>query len=378
MSQKGKKQKDEQKIRIAELEKSRDQADKVREEKKQIKIDAEVLENDALDVYRKAEEDNRKQKQEEEALKNREEAEETFTKYDSNKDGKVDIIELQTRIAFDKNRNGIVEIEEARYFLDDNDALDLESFITLAWPKIKPFLMLDSGLFKPPQRGDQPAEGEDEEEHEIDENNQDPAEEAELLNEETENEHHDDEEDLEEETHDEHEAEQPAPPQIEYDEETQRLIEQANEARNQYDVADREFRELDTELNNIRKMLEKDFGPDEEFAPLNGECFNFEDREYIYKLCMFDKATQQPRNGGSETRLGTWDGWKGGEYRQMLYANGAGCWNGPARSALIDIECGLDTRILSVTEPNRCEYNYKMQTPAACATGSASEVHDEL
>lgn len=378
MSQKGKKQKEEQKLRLADLEKSRDQADKIREEKRQIKSDAEILENDALDVYRKAEDENRKQKQEEEALKSREEAEETFAKYDSNKDGKVDIVELQTRIVFDKNRNGLVEIEEARYFLDDNDELELESFVSLAWPKIKPFLMLDSGLFKPPRRGDQPSDDEDEEEPEVDENRHDPAEEAELLNEETENEHHDEEEDVEEEAHEENEPEQQAPPPVQYDDETQRLIEQANEARNQYDVADREFRELDTELNNIRKMLDKDFGPEEEFAPLNGECFNYEDREYIYKLCMFDKATQQPRNGGSETRLGTWDGWKGSNYNQQLYANGAGCWNGPARSAIVDIECGLDTRVLSVSEPNRCEYNYKIQTPAACLSSSASEVHDEL
>ena len=382
MSQKGRKQKEEQRLRMADLEKSREQADKLREEKRQFKIDAEVLENDALDVYRKAEDESRKQREEEDALRNREEAEETFTKYDSNKDGKVDIIELQTRIAFDKNRNGIVEIEEARYFLDDNDALELESFITLAWPKIKPFLMLDSGLFKPP-RGDQPVEGEEheDEEHEVDENKDDPNEEAELLNEENpddNNEEHHDEEEEDEEAHDEHEPEHQAPPPVQYDDETQRLIEEANEARNQYDVADREFRELDTELNNIRKVLEKDFGPEEEFAPLNGECFNFEDREYIYKLCMFDKATQQPKSGGSETRLGNWDGWRGGEYRQMLYANGAGCWNGPSRSVAVDIDCGLDTRILSVTEPNRCEYNYKIQTPAACVSSSTNEVHDEL
>lgn len=374
MAQKGRKQKEEQKLRLADLEKSRDQADKIREEKKQIKLDKELLENDALDVYRKADEESRKQKEEEEALKNREEAEETFAKYDSNKDGKVDLIELQTRVVFDKDRNGIVEIEEARYFLDDNDALELESFVSLAWPKIKPFLMLDSGLFKPPRRGDQDPEHEDdEEEPELDENNHDPAEEAELLNEENENEGED-----EEEQHEENEPENPPSPPVQYDDETQRLIEEANEARNQYDVADREFRELDTELNNIRKVLEKDFGPDEEYAALNGECFNYEDREYIYKLCMFDKATQQPKNGGSETRLGSWDGWRGGDYRQMLYANGAGCWNGPSRSALIDIECGLDTRILSVTEPNRCEYNYKIQTPAACVLSTASDVHDEL
>jgi protein kinase C substrate 80K-H len=167
-------------------------------------------------------------------------------------------------------------------------------------------------------------------------------------------------------------------PKVEYDDETQRLIETANEARNQYSVADREFREIEDELNKLRNSLDKDFGPDEEFAPLSGECFDFEDREYIYKLCPFDKATQQPKNGGSDTRLGTWESWKSNDYRQMYYANGASCWNGPNRSVLVELECGLDTRILSVAEPNRCEYFFKLQTPAACKSLAASEVHDEL
>lgn len=299
MAQKGKKQKEEQKIRMAELEKTRQQAEQLKEEKYKIKSEAEILETAALEVYKQADEENKRQKQDLEAETNRNEAEETFKKFDSNANGKLEVIELQTRIAFDKDRNGVVEVEEARYFLDENDELDLETFITLGWPRMKPFLMLDSGLFKPPRKEGEPVEDEDEDAAE-------PTEEAELQNEDEEN--HDDDTEYDEEAG-EGEVQQenlPLEPPPQYDEETQRLIQQANEARNQHSVADREFREIDKELSDIRTALEKDFGPEEEYAPLSGECFSFEDREYVYKLCPFDKAVQQPRNGGAETRF-VWD-----------------------------------------------------------------------
>lgn len=91
-------------------------------------------------------------------------------------------------------------------------------------------------------------------------------------------------------------------PAIEYDDETKKLIEQADGARQLYNEADRQFREIQTEITKIESLLENDFGLHEEFAPLHNVCFDFEDREYIYKICPFDRAVQQPKSGGAETR----------------------------------------------------------------------------
>lgn len=249
-------------------------------------------------------------------MSNREEAEETFRKFDSNQNGVLEIVELQTRIVFDRNRDGAVTEDEARYFLDEHDQVDFETFVTLCWPKVKPFLMLDSGLFKPPSDVDElekeerdPGQYETEEaelQHENDGYDLDGSEPSQPYNEEEEGAEHDEEEE-DDEGLDEHEAgegqvEAAEEPKQEYDPETQELIRKANEARNQHNEADRHVREIDQEMRNIEDLLNKDFGKDEEFAPLNGECINYEDREYIYKLCLFDKAIQQPKNGGAETR----------------------------------------------------------------------------
>lgn len=172
-----------------------------------------------------------------------------------------------------------------------------------------------------------------------------------------------------------------------YDPETQQLIETANAARNEWQVADREVREIDTQLSAVQATVDKDLGVDEEFAAMVGECYNYEDREYVYKLCPFDRASQQSRSGGAETRLGTWETWTGqpNRYTKMMYSNGAGCWNGPNRSAAVHVECGLENKVTAVSEPNRCEYEFRFETPAACnlaalqeKTDSTQDRHDEL
>lgn len=150
MSNKGKALKERKRARLEELKKNHEEAEILKNEREQIKIEVEALENAAYEMYREIRERDEKEKRELEQEENAKEAEDTFTKYDSNSNQMIEIEEIQTRIAFDKNRDGEVSVEEAKYFLDDHDAVDYETFSTLCWPKMKPYLMLDSGLFKPP------------------------------------------------------------------------------------------------------------------------------------------------------------------------------------------------------------------------------------
>lgn len=304
MALRGKAMKDEQKIRMDQLEKSKQEAESLRSEKEKIKSKAEGLENAALDVYRELEEAQKRIKDEQEAIDEEQEAKETFYRFDSNQDGFIEVIELQTRMQFDRNHDGVITTEEAKFFLDDHEKVDLETFLTLAYPKMKPFLMMDAGLFKPPATAEEIIEGVDDDDDGDEEEQQQHVEEQ--LEEPENNPFEDEDEgtevDDEEVGEGDVEAVNTAKPHIEYDPETQKLIEEATEARNQFNTADREFRDIEKEIKDLEDKLDKDFGPEEEFAPLHGECFNFEDREYIYKLCPFDRAVQQPKSGGTETR----------------------------------------------------------------------------
>ena len=61
----------------------------------------------------------------------------------------------------------------------------------------------------------------------------------------------------------------------------------------------------------------------------------------------------------------------------MVYEHGLRCWNGPERSATIDLECGAENEIVKVTEPSKCEYLIKMRSPAVCTSPQGKRIADK-
>lgn len=280
MIMRGKALKLERAAKVLELEKRKSEADAIKDEKDKIKREIESLEFDALAVYREMEEKEKAKQEEASNL----EAENTFSSFDSNLDGVVDIPEIQAHLAFDKDKDGVVSDEEALYFLDSHETVDLENFKTNSWPKIKSQFMVNEGVFTSP---DEEHETETEPEHEEDREHEEEEDEDETGEGDVE------EQQREPESHRE---------EVQYDSHTQQLIDQANQARNELSEAERIIREIDNEIKDLKDVESREYGPSEEFSPLAGECFEYEDREYVYKLCPFERASQQPKNGGSETR----------------------------------------------------------------------------
>ena len=81
----------------------------------------------------------------------------------------------------------------------------------------------------------------------------------------------------------------------EYDDETKQLIERAKQARDDFSEVEGRFLDIQNKIREIEVNFETDYGSNDEFMPLQGQCFEYTDLEYTYKLCPFDTASQRSK-----------------------------------------------------------------------------------
>jgi len=400
-------------VRKLELEKSKIQKEFVKDE-------VEVPEKEALQFYRQLEDEERKKREEKEKAVEDAKAAEYFRELDIDGDGTVTVAELQARPGLDTDKNGEVSEEEAKFFLSDNEQFDLISFTSTGYALLKPYLDLESEAGEEGMVDELDGEDEnlDEDEdltapienfehfHGVDHPMATPAPDEvdspdhpmntpEPPAYEDEYEEDDDEEDYDINDRDELDEQEEDigndVPKIEtpkedskYDAATKELINKAEEARKAFRDAEKELKDVENEIQNIKDSLEKDYGVENEFMVLEGQCFEYTDNEYKYKVCPFDHCSQAGKHGGSSTRLGSWGEWVGpegqGRYSVMKFTGGQQCWNGPARTSTVHLHCGTENTVTHVSEPNRCEYEMHFTTPAVCGKSSPSPSigHDEL
>lgn len=362
-AEQGAKKRDEFQARLtekqAELETVKSELERLREAKEA----AEEPERAAKDKHREKWEEEKQAKKD---AKRRADAKVGFDELDTNSDSFVSLEEIQARIEFDDDADGEVSKEEALEYLDNQQSVDFDTFLERVWSVVADKCRFQS----PPEqaKGDEapqeiptPPEPERREENEGGDEDEDYD--------------YDDEEedkdvpsDLDEEMPD-------------YDNATKELIAVADKAREMHRNMEGKKRDLEREVDELNKYLGITFGHNHEFSALYDQCLEYTDREYTYTLCVFGKVTQKPKNGGRETNLGTWGTWSGpsqNPYAGMKYENGEKCWNGPNRSTVVTIKCGLENEVTSASEPNRCEYAMDLSTPALCEPLPHSASHEEL
>ena len=295
---------------------------------------------------------------------------EVFTKIDANQDGMLTSDELVSFKEYDPYPDdNVFTPSEAKSVLTKNQ-VDASEFIEIVWPSLMEKTLPESAQVDEPDDSHDDVEEDnydDEEDFDEDFNDDDD----------TDDDADFDPEELDSKKEDDNDNDESN--EFDYDEDTKDMIAQATFAREELKKVTDAKDKLQKEINEINKSLKMDFGPDECFQAIHHQCFELITMEYKYKLCPFEKTTQQPKKGGSETPLGRWGSWDGSSdniYGKMKYENGQGCWNGPNRSTEVILSCGVENKVTSVDEPSRCKYVFEFTTPCACAQVPAS--HDEL
>ncbi|KAL2162360.1 hypothetical protein VTH06DRAFT_7273 [Thermothelomyces fergusii] len=172
-----------------------------------------------------------------------------------------------------------------------------------------------------------------------------------------------------------------------------RLVTAAREALN---AVENDLFSTKADLEEQQRDLEKDYGVDDIFRALKGNCINSDVGEYNYELCWMDRATQKSKKGHGNTNMGNFaridremadeeeraDGKSLGRGERMVlrYEHGQGCWNGPQRRTDVWLACAEVDELWRVTESEKCVYKMEVGTPAACEDAQRPKVStkDEL
>ncbi|XP_004999539.1 glucosidase 2 subunit beta isoform X3 [Cavia porcellus] len=385
-----KRAREEKQNKLAELQAGRKSLEDQVEALRTLKEEAEKPEKEAKEQHQKLWEEQQAAAR---AQREQELAADAFRELDDNMDGVVSVAELQSHPELDTDGDGTLSEGEAQALLSGDPQTDASAFYDRVWAAIRdkyrsealpadvpppPAPEVTEPKEEPPLVPTHPTEEDEEEEEEPEEE--------------------EDEEEQDSEVPGERPKEAPSPlkpprpasPSEEdkmppYDEQTQALIDAAQEARSKFEEAERSLKDMEESIRSLEQEISFDFGPQGEFAYLYSQCYELTTNEYVYRLCPFKLVSQKPKLGGSTTNLGTWGSWAGPEHDRfsaMKYEQGTGCWQGPNRSTTVRLLCGKETVVTSTTEPSRCEYLMELTTPAACPEPPpelpADSDHDEL
>jgi protein kinase C substrate 80K-H len=171
------------------------------------------------------------------------------------------------------------------------------------------------------------------------------------------------------------------------------------EAKKRVDSARKDLDKTKKDQTTHQEDLTKDWGVDDVFRALKGQCVSSDAGEYTYEVCFMEKTTQKPKKGGGNTNMGNFVGLekifvdedvsaegKGlgrGERIAMKHENGQHCWNGPNRSTMVILACSEENELWKIMEEAKCVYRMEVGTPAVCealgkSAGKATGSKDEL
>lgn len=278
---------------INELQKAKDAAEAV-------KIEAEELEtkvNKELEAIRNQKILDRAATYSEEDI-----SEIAFNHLDANKNGEIVVYEITSQKYLDpKPETSSFTTKEAKEVMKQKDKLYLEDFRAEIWPEIREKILpkLERAMddwdrqieeAKKATEPEEPEQDAQEDEQELGHSEEAlDAMEDELDDEEYEDdpELFDDEYDFDDDDYEYRDyKDTPAPVKHAEDvsEEHQKIFDAARAARRVFDDADRDLRDAESKISEIRERSEREFGPDDVFRTMHKVCFEFKTTEYTYTV----------------------------------------------------------------------------------------------
>lgn len=114
---------------------------------------------------------------------------------------------------------------------------------------------------------------------------------------------------------------------------------------------------LRDEIAKIKEDLDKDYGKEDILRSVQSQWIKKHLAGYSYNIGFLDSIYQDSTLIGRYSRL---------EGNKLIYDQGAKCWNGPRRSGIVEMICGPKNDLISIGEPEKCEYHFELITPIVC------------
>ncbi|KAL2056746.1 hypothetical protein ABVK25_003141 [Lepraria finkii] len=157
---------------------------------------------------------------------------------------------------------------------------------------------------------------------------------------------------------------------------------EVEDARNALNAAKDSLSNSQKQLGEYSEDLGKDYGADDVFRALKGQCVSKNSGEYTYELCWLGETKQKSKKNSQQTSMGKFvsidkvmvddevppdgKGLGSGERVALRYENGQHCWNGPNRSTFVVLACTETDDLWKITEEEKCVYRMEVGTPAVC------------
>lgn len=144
---------------------------------------------------------------------------------------------------------------------------------------------------------------------------------------------------------------------------------QAKQIAGEVAKAEKSLNSKKADASILEETVRRSYGENDILRSVEGTWVSRKIGDYTYKIGFLDSVYQD------NTLVGRFSGF---DSSSLTFSHGSKCWNGPQRSAKVDMVCGPQHVIVSVSEPEKCQYRILLETPLVCSDLSEEELAESF